>query len=76
MTDRAGPGEDPRLAELTEAITRRLLAGEPIDSPDDPAQPPDCAESIRELLPTILELVGLGRGVARAGQPSPPPLPG
>lgn len=74
------PGDDRQLADLTEVITRRLLAGEVID-PDvdadadadsDLAQPPDGSESIRDLLPTILELVELGRIVARERRSLPP----
>lgn len=59
------PEGDSRLAELTEEITRRLLAGEVFDAEAYVAQHPDCAEPIRELLPTMHHLVELARIVER-----------
>ncbi len=69
------PETNPKLAELTEEITRRLLAGEPFDEDAYVAQHPDCAEPIRDLLPTMLHLVELGRTVARERQNAPRPDP-
>ncbi|SIO58866.1 hypothetical protein SAMN05444166_5840 [Singulisphaera sp. GP187] len=70
MIDRGGPSVPPtpygdsRLAELTEEITRRLLAGEAFDAEAYVAQHPDCAGPIRDLLPTMHHLVELARIVA------------
>jgi hypothetical protein len=75
--DRGGPSGppspegNPRLAELTEEITRRLLAGEAFDADAYVAQHPDCAGPIRDLLPTMHHLVELGRIVARECQGGP-----
>jgi hypothetical protein len=77
MIDRGGtrvpanPDGNPRLAELTEEITRRLQAGETFDAEAYVAQHPDCAGPIRDLLPTMHDLVELGRAVARGRQGGP-----
>lgn len=74
MIDRGSPSGptnpegDSRLAELTEEITRRLLAGEAFDAEAYVAQHPDCAEPIRDLLPTMHHLVELARIVAHERQ--------
>ena len=52
------------LAELTEEITRRLEAGEPVNG-DDLGDNPACAGPIRQLLPTLRTMVSLGEQVAR-----------
>ncbi len=60
-----------RLAELTEEITRRLQAGEVFDAEAYVARHSECAESIRDLMPTMHDLVELGRSLARRA-PGPP----
>ena len=60
----AGSEDVAVLAELTEEITRRLEAGEPVNG-DDLGDNPDCAGPIRQLLPTLRTMVSLGEQVAR-----------
>ena len=60
------PGEDvTEPARLTEEITRRLEAGEPVDAADFVGEDPACAGSIRQLLPTLRTMVALGELLAR-----------
>ena len=70
QSDTQGQGAEtnPRLAELTDEITRRLQAGEVIDAEAYAALHPDCAGTIRELLPTMHQLIELGRTVAHESQ--------
>ncbi len=78
-SDSSGRGDEtnPLLAELTEEITRRLQAGEVIEPDAYAAQHPDCAGTLRELLPTMEHLIELGRTVARESQAeSHPESPG
>jgi hypothetical protein len=66
------PEDDDRLADLTETLADRLQAGDPIEAelPLDP----DHGRSVRALLPTIRDLVDLGRAVPRR-RPNRPPSP-
>jgi hypothetical protein len=59
-----GEDESP-LAKLSEQITRRLQAGQPVAADDDQEQDPSCSEPIRGLLPTLRELAELGRSISR-----------
>jgi hypothetical protein len=52
------------VAELTEEITRRLEAGEPLNG-DDLGDNPACAGPVRQLLPTLRTMLSLGEQVAR-----------
>ena len=52
------------LAELTEEITRRLEAGEPVED-DCLGDNHACAGPIRKLLPTLQTMVSLGEQIAR-----------
>ncbi len=61
-TDSDGPS---RLSELTEDITRRLQSGEPFDADAYLALHPDWADSLRELLPTLHDLVEFGKPLSR-----------
>jgi eukaryotic-like serine/threonine-protein kinase len=70
MTDRgeptsAGSEPDPRLADLAEEITRRLQSGEAVDVDAYAKLHPDRVGPIRALLPTMHDLIELGRTVAR-----------
>ena len=61
-TSRSGSGElDPGLGDLIEEVTRRIQSGEPVEVEQVAAEHPAWAESIRELLPALLD-------VARAQQ--------
>ena len=57
--------EDAALAELTEAITRRLESGEPVGCVDDFAPFPAWAAPVRRLLPLLSDLIDVGRLAAR-----------
>ncbi len=57
--------EDAALAELTEEITCRLEAGEPIHSLNDREPFPAWAAPVKELLPLLQDLVEVGRIVTR-----------
>jgi len=59
----AGNEPDPVLLELTEQITERLQAGEPVDAADYLRRYPQWAGAIRKLLPTMHDLVDYGRAV-------------
>jgi hypothetical protein len=61
----ANNGLDPVLLELTEQITARLQAGEPVDAADYVERYPQWALAIRKLLPTMNNLVDYGFEVAR-----------
>lgn len=84
MTEPGGAGGPPqadripRLDELTDEITRRLQAGEAFDADAYCAQYAEWAEPVRDLLPTMHDLIELGRTVAllrRAGaEPGPTDL--
>ena len=52
------------LAEVTEEIARRLQSGESLEVDAIADQYPHSAGPIRELLPTLNDLVELGRSVA------------
>jgi hypothetical protein len=56
---------DPALVELTELITQRLQAGDPVDAADFVKRHPQWAGAIRKLLPTINDLVYYGCAVVR-----------
>jgi hypothetical protein len=56
---------DPALVELTELITQRLQAGDPVDAADFVKHHPQWAGAIRKLLPTINDLVDYGSAVVR-----------
>jgi hypothetical protein len=56
--------DDVALAELTEAISRRLQSGETVDA-DVLGDDPVAAGSIRRLLPALQTMVSLGEQVAR-----------
>lgn len=77
MTDQSGeslsphPEPDHKLAELTEEITRRLLAGEAFDAEAYVSQLHECAGPIRELLPTMHQMTEVSRNVARRRQSEP-----
>ncbi len=63
--DDSGEGEDALvLAELTETVTRRIEAGEPVTG-DDLGDDPACAGPIGGLLPTLRAMVSLGDQIAR-----------
>ncbi len=62
-----GADSDPTLAELTEEITRKLQSGEIVDIEAYADSHPQCAGSIRELLPTMHKLVELGKAVTSDG---------
>jgi hypothetical protein len=66
LDDGTTPTRDDELAlaDLTEAISRRLESGEPINS-GDLGGDPDRAGSIRQLLPALRSMVSLGEHVAR-----------
>ncbi|QEH34821.1 hypothetical protein OJF2_33660 [Aquisphaera giovannonii] len=68
------PQGEARLAELTEEITGRLLAGESFDAESYLARHPSCAGPILDLLPTIHDLADLGRTLA-SGRRRPAPRP-
>jgi hypothetical protein len=61
----AGNDPDPILLELTDQITERLQAGEPVDAADYVEHYPQWAGAIGKLLPTMNELVDYGRAVDR-----------
>ncbi len=66
MTDREGhapAGDEPDclLVELTEQIAERLQAGEPVKANDYLDRYPQWADTIREILPTMTDLVAYGR---------------
>jgi hypothetical protein len=52
------------LAELTEAISRRLESGEPVNC-TDLGDDPETAGPIRQLLPALRTMVSLGTEAAR-----------
>jgi hypothetical protein len=52
------------LAELTEAISRRLESGEPLTG-GDLGDDPETAGSLRRLLPALRTMVSLGEQVVR-----------
>jgi serine/threonine protein kinase/tetratricopeptide (TPR) repeat protein len=54
---------DPRLADLMEAVTDRLDAGETIDVDQLVREHPDCAEQIRRLVPALQNLAVIGRSM-------------
>ncbi len=64
----AGNDPDPILLELTDQITQRLQAGEPVDAADYVNHYPQWAGAIRKLLPTIYGLVDYGRALDRGRQ--------
>ena len=57
--------EGSPLAELSEQITRRLQAGDPVEADDFLDRYPSCSAPIRGLLPTLRELAELGRSISR-----------
>ena len=59
----------PTLAKLIELMTRRLQSGEMIDANEFVQRYPARAHSIRVLLPTLFELVELGRSFPRKSSP-------
>jgi hypothetical protein len=61
----ANADPDTTLAELTEEITRRLQSGESVEAAAYAKQHPEWVGPISELLPTLHELVDLGRSVGR-----------
>ena len=63
--DPAIDDEGSPLAELSEQITRRLQAGDPVEADDFLDRYPSCSAPIRGLLPTLRELAELGRSVSR-----------
>jgi hypothetical protein len=68
----------PTLAKLIELMTRRLQSGESVDPQEFVDRYPGRARSIRVLLPTLFDLVELGRSVPRkaAVRRSRGPFPG
>jgi hypothetical protein len=56
---------DAAFLDLTDQVTERLQAGEPVDAADLVDRYPQWAGAIRELLPTINDLVNYGRAVDR-----------
>lgn len=56
-----GAEPDPALAELAEEITRRLQSGEAVEADAFATLHPELADPIRELLPTMHDLMELGR---------------
>ena len=67
--DQEGPpaGDEELLADVIERITCRLESGEPIDPTEDIPRPTVQASRLRSLLPTIRDLVDLGRSGTSAG---------
>jgi hypothetical protein len=59
----------PTLARLTELMTRRLQSGESVDASEFVKRYPARTRSIRVLLPTLSDLVELGRSVPRKSLP-------
>jgi len=53
------------LAKLTDEITSRLEAGEPVHGDDCIEENPACAGPIRQLLPTLRTMVSLGEQIVR-----------
>ena len=62
---RAEPDRPSNLSELTEDITRRLQSGEPFDAEAYLALHPEWADSIRDLLPTLHDLIEYGKSLTR-----------
>ncbi len=56
--------DDLALANLTEAISRRLESGDPVNGVDL-GDDPESAGSMRRLVPALLTMVSLGEQVAR-----------
>jgi|GEM_PF-6154980 len=70
-----GAEQGPSLADLTEEITRRLQMGETVDIEAYVNAHPHCAVSIRELFPTMHDLVELGKSTGHnRSEPSQPDL--
>jgi hypothetical protein len=65
---------DPTLAELTEEITRRLQSGESVEADSYANQHPECVGPISELLPTLHDLVDLGKSVRLGCRLEPDPF--
>lgn len=63
--DPTGDDEGSPLAELSEQITRKLQAGDPVEAGDFLERYPACSTPIRRLLPTLRELAELGRSISR-----------
>ncbi len=65
-SDDPADGDDgSSLARLSEQITRRLQAGQPVEAGAYQEAHPSCSEPIRGLLPTLRELAELGRSISR-----------
>jgi hypothetical protein len=52
---------DPALADLTEVLSENLRAGQAVDVEEYIERHPLLADSIRQLVPTIRDLVSIGR---------------
>ncbi|WP_165232980.1 hypothetical protein [Aquisphaera insulae] len=77
MMQRDGPAPDPgaaetRLADVAMLISERLDAGEAVDLDSVAERYPDCAQPIRQLLPTLQDLCTFGRIAASPGAPGLP----
>ena len=55
---------DPRLADLMEAVTGQLEAGETIDLDQLVREHPDCADQIRRLIPALQNLAVIGKSMS------------
>ena len=64
------PDPNPKLADLTEDITRRLQSGESVDIEAYAISHPECAVSIRALFSTMNDLIDLGKAPRRTQTPS------
>jgi hypothetical protein len=58
-------GHDLVFLELTDQISQRLQAGDPVDAADYVDRYPHWADAIRKLLPTMIDLVEYGRAIGR-----------
>jgi hypothetical protein len=70
----ASADADTTLAELTEEITRRLQSGESVEAATYANQHPEWVGPLSELLPTLHELVDLGKSVRRGRGLEPDPF--
>ena len=61
---------EPALVALTELITRRLQSGETVVDDDFAKRFPEWVDFLQSMLPTIRELLELGRSVAHGPRPS------
>jgi hypothetical protein len=56
---------DAAFLDLTDQVTERLQAGEPVDAANLVDRYPQWAGAIRKLLPTMHDLVDYGRAIDR-----------